>query len=81
MMFGFGDKGTTNLLTKALAAVGKKMDTKPDPTQIHYHLPKTPAHPDVSRQGAICHEIVRTHHQKVMIQNTIQTHQYVVEKR
>eukprot|EP00898_Chlorokybus_atmophyticus_P001095 jgi/Chlat1/1987/Chrsp158S02312 len=40
MMFGFGDKGTTNLLTRALDAVGARLETVPDPTQIHYHLPK-----------------------------------------
>jgi prolycopene isomerase len=39
MIFGFGEKGTTNLLTRALAAVGMKMETIPDPVQIHYHLP------------------------------------------
>ena len=39
MMFGFGENGTTNLLTRVLAAVGKKLETVPDPTQIHYHLP------------------------------------------
>ncbi len=39
MMFGFGDKGTTNLLTRALAAVNRKIETIPDPVQIHYHLP------------------------------------------
>jgi prolycopene isomerase len=48
MMFGFGDEGTTNLITKALASVGKKMKTLPDPTQVHYHLPASKAHPDVS---------------------------------
>jgi len=46
MMFGFGDKGTTNLITKALEAVGKKIQTVPDPTQVHYHLPKSEAHPE-----------------------------------
>ena len=46
MMFGFGDKGTTNLITKALEAVGKRLPTVPDPTQIHYHLPKSAAHPE-----------------------------------
>jgi uncharacterized protein Usg len=45
MMFGFGDKGTTNLMTRALAAVGKQLETVPDPTQIHYHLPPGPRHP------------------------------------
>lgn len=45
MMFGFGDQGTTNLITKALEAVGKKMQTLPDPTQVHYHLPASKAHP------------------------------------
>ena len=39
MIFGFGEKGTTNLLTRALAAVGDRLETIPDPIQIHYHLP------------------------------------------
>ncbi len=39
MIFGFGDQGTTNLLTRALAAVGETLETLPDPVQIHYHLP------------------------------------------
>jgi prolycopene isomerase len=39
MMFGFGDRGTTNLLTRALAGVGQSIETIPDPVQIHYHLP------------------------------------------
>lgn len=39
MMFGFGDRGTTNLLTRALAAVDMQLETIPDPVQIHYHLP------------------------------------------
>lgn len=47
MMFGFGEKGTTNLITKCLETVGKKLETIPDPTQIHYHLPKSKAHPEV----------------------------------
>lgn len=34
MMFGFGDNGTTNLITKCLQAVGKKMETVADPTQV-----------------------------------------------
>ena len=46
MMFGMGHKGTTNLITRALAAVGKSLDTVPDPTQIHYHLPASSAHPN-----------------------------------
>jgi prolycopene isomerase len=40
MIFGFGDQGTTNLLTRALDAVGMKLETIPDPVQIHYHLPQ-----------------------------------------
>ncbi|MEY2983937.1 MAG: Carotenoid cis-trans isomerase, partial [Cyanobacteriota bacterium] len=40
MIFGFGDRGTTNLLTRALAAVGQSLETLPDPVQIHYHLPE-----------------------------------------
>lgn len=39
MIFGFGEEGTTNLLTRALAAVNMKLETIPDPVQIHYHLP------------------------------------------
>jgi prolycopene isomerase len=39
MIFGFGDRGTTNLLTRALEAVGVELETIPDPVQIHYHLP------------------------------------------
>jgi prolycopene isomerase len=39
MIFGFGDKGTTNLLTRALAAVNVNLETIPDPVQVHYHLP------------------------------------------
>ncbi len=39
MIFGFGDKGHTNLLTRALADVGKQCDTVPDPAQLEYHLP------------------------------------------
>ena len=45
MMFGLGRQGTTNLITQALAAVGKRVETVPDPTQIHYHLPSSPQHP------------------------------------
>ncbi|MFB8790622.1 MAG: carotene isomerase [Potamolinea sp.] len=40
MIFGFGNKGTTNLLTRALDAVNVKLETIPDPVQIHYHLPE-----------------------------------------
>lgn len=39
MIFGFGDRGTTNLLTKALESVNVSLETIPDPVQIHYHLP------------------------------------------
>ncbi|MDJ0616285.1 MAG: carotene isomerase [Calothrix sp. MO_192.B10] len=39
MIFGFGHKGTTNLLTRALQAVNMSLPTIPDPVQIHYHLP------------------------------------------
>jgi prolycopene isomerase len=39
MIFGFGDRGTTNLLTQALQAVQVELPTIPDPVQIHYHLP------------------------------------------
>lgn len=39
MIFGFGQQGTTNLLTRALAAVNQSLETLPDPVQLHYHLP------------------------------------------
>jgi prolycopene isomerase len=39
MIFGFGQQGTTNLLTRALAAVGQSIETIPDPVQVNYHLP------------------------------------------
>ena len=39
MIFGFGEKGHTNLLTRALADVGEHCDTIPDPVQLEYHLP------------------------------------------
>jgi prolycopene isomerase len=39
MIFGFGTKGHTNLLTRALADVGEHCATIPDPAQLDYHLP------------------------------------------
>ncbi|CAA6658460.1 unnamed protein product [Spirodela intermedia] len=39
VMFGFSDKGNLNLITQALAAVGCRMQTIPDPTTVHFHLP------------------------------------------
>jgi prolycopene isomerase len=39
MIFGFGKKGYTNLLTRALNDVGQECETVPDPTQLAYHLP------------------------------------------
>ncbi len=39
MIFGFGEKGHTNLLTRALADVGQHCETVPDPAQLQYHLP------------------------------------------
>jgi prolycopene isomerase len=39
MIFGFGQQGTTNLLTRALQAVDASIETIPDSVQIHYHLP------------------------------------------
>ena len=39
MIFGFGDKGYTNLLTRALRDVDEKCNTVPDPVQLEYHLP------------------------------------------
>ena len=39
MIFGFGENGYTNLLTRALEAVGETCETIPDPVQLNYHLP------------------------------------------
>lgn len=39
VMFGFSDKGNLNLITRALAAVGHKMQVIPDPSTVHFHLP------------------------------------------
>jgi prolycopene isomerase len=39
MIFGFGEQGHTNLLTRALADVGEHCDTVADPVQLEYHLP------------------------------------------
>jgi len=39
MIFGFGENGHTNLLTRALADVGQHCATVPDPAQLEYHLP------------------------------------------
>jgi prolycopene isomerase len=39
MIFGFGKQGTTNLLTRALAAVDMELETIADDCQVHYHLP------------------------------------------
>lgn len=40
MIFGLGSEGTTNLLTRALAAVNRQVESIPDPVQVHYHLPE-----------------------------------------
>tara|TARA_Y100001968_G_scaffold333229_1_gene394840 strand:- start:3202 stop:4764 length:1563 start_codon:yes stop_codon:yes gene_type:complete len=40
MIFGFGQKGHTNLLTRALNDVGEHCETVPDPAQLAYHLPE-----------------------------------------
>jgi len=39
MIFGFGKKGFTNLLTRALKDVNENCETIPDPVQLEYHLP------------------------------------------
>ena len=39
MIFGFGEKGYTNLLTRALKDVDESCETIPDPVQLEYHLP------------------------------------------
>jgi len=39
MIFGFGDKGFTNLLTRALRDINEKCETISDPVQLEYHLP------------------------------------------
>ncbi|PUZ45279.1 hypothetical protein GQ55_8G209200 [Panicum hallii var. hallii] len=40
VMFGFSDKGNLNLITQALKAVGRKMEVLPDPSTVHFHLPR-----------------------------------------
>ena len=40
MIFGFGEKGYTNLLTRALKDVDESCETIPDPVQLEYHLPE-----------------------------------------
>ena len=40
MIFGFGNRGTTNLLTRALKSVNVSLETIADPVQIDYHLPE-----------------------------------------
>ncbi|XP_020095888.1 prolycopene isomerase 1, chloroplastic isoform X2 [Ananas comosus] len=39
VMFGFGDKGNVNMITRALQAVDCKIQVIPDPSTVHYHLP------------------------------------------
>ncbi len=39
MIFGFGNEGYTNLLTRALKDVNEICETIPDPVQLEYHLP------------------------------------------
>ncbi|WP_269622597.1 carotenoid isomerase [Prochlorococcus marinus] len=40
MIFGFGNQGYTNLLTRALLDAGEACETIPDPVQLVYHLPE-----------------------------------------
>ncbi|MEH1934670.1 MAG: carotenoid isomerase [Nostoc sp.] len=40
MIFGLGQNGTTNLLTRALSAVNVSQEAIADQVQIHYHLPQ-----------------------------------------
>ena len=40
MIFGFGNRGTTNLLTRALKSVNVSLESIADPVQIDYHLPE-----------------------------------------
>ncbi|KAG0554587.1 hypothetical protein KC19_12G102600 [Ceratodon purpureus] len=39
VMFGFSEKGTINLVTRSLAAVGRTLELIEDPVTVHYHLP------------------------------------------
>ena len=39
MIFGFGEKGYTNLLTRALQDVKEESETIPAPVQLEYDLP------------------------------------------
>ena len=66
MMFGMGQEGTTNLITRALSAVGKSLDTVPDPTQIHYHLPPSAAQSGVSLEVACSQCNFHSHDQSTL---------------
>eukprot|EP00892_Ulva_mutabilis_P008902 jgi/Ulvmu1/6384/UM003_0012.1 len=47
MMFGLNDEaGNTNLITRALANAGHRCEAVPDPTQLEYHLPRSPRFPN-----------------------------------
>lgn len=39
MIFGLGKEGSMNLLTRALACVGRSVESTPDQVQVRYHLP------------------------------------------
>lgn len=41
MIFGLGEQGYTNLLTRALDLVGAKVQSVEDPVQVRYHLPNS----------------------------------------
>lgn len=41
VMFGFSEKGSINLVTKSLAAVGRSLEIIEDPVTVHYHLPNS----------------------------------------
>ena len=65
MIFGFGEKGYTNLLTRALKDVNEKCETIPDPVQLEYHLPnKLSISVDKSYQKFISKLSVRFPHEK-----------------
>ena len=65
MIFGFGEKGYTNLLTRALKDVNEKCETIPDPVQLEYHLPnKLSISVDKSYQKFISKLSARFPHEK-----------------
>lgn len=54
MMFGLSEcQGGSNLITKALANLGRRVDTVADPAQLVYHLPRSNRFPQGLEVGPV----------------------------